>query len=618
MEVMVGLAAVPVSKARPYLKSWDRHGLGVELIHSFTKKQKGGNRNGYRLYLPVVAEAAPPPVAPTAIVQAVHAAGYVIEDYVTGIASKDGGARKIKIGKILAKNSTLKSIFDQDKGRQSRAEEYFCVISAHPYDIIGMSTGRRWDNASCMRIGVAGQNDGKDGAFIDTLPHDITEGTLVAYAITASDKNIEKPHSRYLIRPFKNVAGDGVVFKIAVRPYGNEVPGFKQAIEKWLKRVNAKAKQGFYQMPKGLYDDGQDRVHLMNAAPDKFRRREDMEKFLSDVIARTGEECNKTLLGASKKWLTPLLQHYTDTDAIYSKYYDCLDTARHAGVTGKELGKAIDLTIGSGNIQGVISSAMFSANADLYVKHSTRVRDWIKENVEFAKDKEVPDRKLLSIAILHDTRWASKITPTPKFVENVFNMLMQGRGMPVPKGLRKVKGGLADPLNKLIDMVVAVSNLIGRGTTSESRKAIQKFSDMGYNDDLSYTDEKRDILFNSFGYMWLIAHFPKAAIIGMLGAADVRWISHIPLSFTEFDDPSVVRIWDKVMASDAESLKKILAQWAMSHMSWRTYATSPQIMKRIGMDNVAAVLDWMRTSPDMKFDVPKFESDFVAMKKFYA
>lgn len=617
MNVLLGLAAVPVSKARPYLKSWDRHGLGVELIQSFTRKQKGGNRNGYRLYLPIKASDAPTPVPPTPIVQAVHSAGYVIEDYVTGIASKDGGARKIKIGKLLSKDAHLKMMFDQDKNRQSRAEEYFCVISAHPYDIIGMSTGRRWDQTSCMRIGLP-KDRTDDGAFVETLKHDITEGTLVAYAITASDKNIEKPHARYLIRPFKSVSDDSVVFKIAIRPYGNEIPGFKQAIDRWLKKVNAKAKQGLYKMPAELYDDGQDRNHLMSVDPSKFRRREDMENFLQKAVENAGDQVNKTLLLASKKWLQPLLQHYTDTDAVFSKYYDCLDIAKQAGVTGKEIGKAIDLTIGADNIQGVISSVMFSSNAPFYVKNSERFRDWIAENVTYDESKEAPDRKLLSIAILNDARWASKIAPTPLFVKNVFNMLMQGRGMPIPKDLRKVKGGLADTLNQLLSMVVSLSNSIGQASIADARETILKLNSLKYKDDLSYSDEKRDILFDCFGYVWLCDHHPKASVIGTLGALDARWIEHIPLSFSDFDDISIFRVWDKVMASDSEPLKKIIAQWIMSKMAWRAYVTSPRLVEKIGMPRVQAVLDWMQTSAEMKFDVPKFMADFAVMKKFYS
>lgn len=617
MEVMIGLAAVPVSRARPYLKSWDRHGVGVELIQSFTVKQKGGNRKGYRLYLPVKAGDAPPPVPPSPIAQAVHAAGYVIEDYVTGIASKDGGSRKIKIGKLLSKNAMLKDIFDKDKGRQSRAEEYFCVISAHPYDIIGMSTGRRWDETSCMRIGLDSDRT-NDGAFVNTLPHDITEGTLVAYAITANDKNIQKPHSRYLIRPFKNLNGDGIIFKIAIKPYGNEVPGFKEAIERWLKKVNARAKQGYYKMPAGLYDDGQDRNHLQAAAPDKFRRREDMEAFLKTAVDNGGEECDKVLLGASKKWLEPLLQHYTDSGANYTKYYGCLDVARQFGITAKVIGSAIDKTIGADNIQGVISSVMFSANAQFYVKASERISNWIKENVEFAEGKEPPERGKLSIAILNDARWAGKITPTPKFVENVFNMLMDGRGMPVPKGLRKIEGGLATPLNQLICMVVEVANRCGSSGMVHTRETISKFSALKYTDDLVYTKEKHDVLFDSFGYLWLINHFPKASVLGMLGAIDARWIEQIPLTFSEFDDVSIFRIWPKVMESDSDALKKILVQWIMSQMAWRSYVTKPLMIEKIGMDSIGKLLEWMQTSAEMKFDVPTFMRDFALMKKFYS
>lgn len=613
MEVLLGLAAVPLSKARPYLRSWDRHGVGVEVVQRFLAKQKGANKRGYRLYLPIDSDAPARIRIPTPIEAAVLAAGYVVEDYVLGIASKDGGTRKIKIGKLISKNAHLKELFDNDKQRASRKDEYVCVISAHPYDIIGMSTGRRWDQTSCMRIGLDSEKD-NDGAFVGTLQHDITEGTMVAYAVSPSDVNIEKPHARLLIRPFKNLNGEGIVFKVAISAYGNEVPGFKQTVEKWLKKVNAGAKQGFYRMPTELYDDGQDRNHLQNAKPSQFRRQEDMDKFLANAVAGV-EDVDKALLSVSKDWLEPLLNHYNKIESA-EKYYTCLETAKAAGFKAKFISTMLDYTIGGTIIQTVVSRILFSHHSNFYVKYSYRLKRWLEENVEFSEGKPTPPSSILSIAVLSDARWASVVEPTPKFVENVFQMIINGRGMPVPKELPKMKTGLAGPLNQLIGIVVQVANVIGEPGSIALRNTINNLSLLKYKDDLSFTEEKRDLLFNCRGYVWLIAHYSKSSVLGVLGAADARWIEDIPLRFAEFDDLSIYKIWDKVMESDSAGLKRILRDWTLSMFSWRSYVTKPLLPKNIGVPRFENLLAWMQTDPESKFDVPAYMREFANFKKF--
>lgn len=615
MEVLLGLAAVPLSKARPYLRTWDKHGIGVEVVQRFLAKQKGANKRGYRLYIPIDGDAVERVRVPTPIEAAVLAAGYVVEDYVLGIASKDGGTRKIKIGKLISKNAHLKELFDNDKQRASRKDEYVCVISAHPYDIIGMSTGRRWDQTSCMRIGLEKDKD-NDGAFVGTLKHDITEGTLVAYAISPNDENIEKPHSRFLIRPFKNLAGDGVVFVVARSAYGNEVPGFKTTVEKWLKKVNAGAKQGFYRMPAELYDDGQDRNHLQSAKPSQFRRQEDLDKFLKEAVTNV-EDADKALLTVSKDWLEPLLNYHNSTEN-FQKYWACLETAKAAGFKGKFIAKMIDYTMGGTIIQQVVSSILFSHHSKFYIKDSYRIKRWLEENVEYAEGKPAPPSSLLSIAVLSDARWTAVIPPTGKFVENVFQMIINGRGLPVPKELPKMKAGMAGPLNTLIGIVVQIGNIIGEPGSVALRNQMNELSLLKYKDDLSFTEEKRDLLFDCRGYVWLIAHYSKSSVLGVLGAADARWIEQIPLRFAEFDDITILKIWDRVMESDSDALKKILAEWSLSMFSWRSYITKPGVPKNIGVSRFEALLAWMQTNADMKFDVPNFMRGFDDFKKFMA
>lgn len=259
MEIQLSTAAVHLGTALKYRRGWSKNNIGVEIIREFTKGKGGKASQRYRLYLPIHATRTKVKVPP-AILRAVEHAGYVISDYVAGIATQKDGKRVMKIGKLL-KDEHLRNTFANDVQRQSHKNEYTCVISCHPYDIIGMSTGRTWDQFSCMRLGAGSKlnpdsNNGDDGAYADTLSHDIKAGTLVAYAVKNSDVDIKNPDARLLIKPYINERQDEVLFRVETKVYGNHVQGFRETIAAFLRKVNANASAGRYSLIKGLYNDG--------------------------------------------------------------------------------------------------------------------------------------------------------------------------------------------------------------------------------------------------------------------------------------------------------------------------------------------------------------------------
>ena len=76
--------------------------------------------------------------------------------------------------------------------KQPRHFSGYIIISRHPYDIAGMSTGRGW--RSCMHL--------EDGQFNEYVPQTIAAGGLIAYLCNEDDKNIKNPKGRVLIKPF--------------------------------------------------------------------------------------------------------------------------------------------------------------------------------------------------------------------------------------------------------------------------------------------------------------------------------------------------------------------------------------------------------------------------------
>jgi hypothetical protein len=139
MKLQQLLEALKPSQYRNLVKGWDK------------SKYADLFNNKYRIYIPLGEKAKD--VKPNSEVESfVKSQGYEIEDYLTGIASKDNGKRKVRIGKLLSKEPELKKLFDNDSSRNSSQSEYIVVISRHPYDIAGMTSGRTWEEESCMNF----------------------------------------------------------------------------------------------------------------------------------------------------------------------------------------------------------------------------------------------------------------------------------------------------------------------------------------------------------------------------------------------------------------------------------------------------------------------------------
>lgn len=321
MEIQLALAAVHLTTALKYRRGWNKDNVGVQILKGFTKGKGLKASQQYRLYLPIHAKH-PKVKIPPAIKSAVESAGYVISDYIAGLATQKDGKRVMKIGKLL-KTDSLRNTFANDTQRQSHKNEYTCVISCHPYDIIGMSTGRTWDQFSCMRLGAgsklnADSNNGTDGAYAETVARDVQAGTLVAYAVKNSDTNINSPDARLLIKPFKSATGKEILFRVETKVYGNHVTGFRETVSAFLREVNKNVSAGRYTLIDGLYNDGAGygALHLGPLAYADLTDPEGAKEWIA--AANIGHISDKFKEGNQKEILTILQQGSGDN--LYKEY----------------------------------------------------------------------------------------------------------------------------------------------------------------------------------------------------------------------------------------------------------------------------------------------------------
>lgn len=251
MKIQELLEAIPLRKAKEYRKEWDPN----TYLALFKSQPYEHDKNYFRLYIPVEYEqdkdqVEKPLVVPPEVEKQVKDKGYEIVDYKNGLAAKkDDKKRQIRIGKLLADNETAKKAYEQDPQRalvKAAKEKFLVCISRHPYDVAGSSTDRGW--TSCMNL-IGGINRHYVAA-------DVQKGTIVAYLIKESDKNIKNPISRILIKPFISKASKKDILLVPEqRTYGTNSPAFTKAVEHFCKKVNAGRAAGLYCVKSGLYKD---------------------------------------------------------------------------------------------------------------------------------------------------------------------------------------------------------------------------------------------------------------------------------------------------------------------------------------------------------------------------
>jgi hypothetical protein len=264
--------ALPLSVAKPYVKKWDPD------TYAYIFRQSGykTDRNAYRLIVPTSITADEGPAYPNPIVvNYVKRAGYEIVDYQSNRAKKtDGDKREFSIGKIVNADPRIKQLFDNDPSRKgARGGNYVVVVSRHPYDVIGMSSGRGW--TSCMGLpktcSPSDENYEDGGSNHHYLEADVTEGTIVAYLVNTNKLNktddiLKSPTARIAIKPYINRNNGEVMLVASTATYDSAVPGFREAVVKIVDRLNyyLDSSAGLFAIKHKLYPEEGDPGTVVN------------------------------------------------------------------------------------------------------------------------------------------------------------------------------------------------------------------------------------------------------------------------------------------------------------------------------------------------------------------
>lgn len=236
-----------------------------------------------RAYVPFSAEyELEPSDAEEYITELLEGEGYIVTDYVGGYAEKNN--RKMRIGRLLqdikkkyikdketklleAKNRgadefELESIsnrldktinfiietereFSSDPKRANKSASGLSIVfTQNPHDVATMSTGRGW--TSCMNL--------EGGAHRSDVFCEVSSGGFVAYLINSTDTDIKSPLARVHIRRFMSKDGRNIAIP-EESVYGNDSPGFLEAVKAWVDSKQGKIQAGHYKRQGGEWSD---------------------------------------------------------------------------------------------------------------------------------------------------------------------------------------------------------------------------------------------------------------------------------------------------------------------------------------------------------------------------
>lgn len=254
MKTVISISALQPSQYRNYMRGWKPD---QKLLEVFEKQSHKRGKKAYRIYFDYAVERnirIPDSHVPSPIAAFLRENNFELLDYAAGTV-KDRHDRVQRLGKVLAKQTQLKKLFDNDANRRqivtaAKGDKLVC-LSMHPYDVAGMSTDRGW--TSCMNL--------VDGSNKKYIVKDVKANTLIAYLVNADDTNINKPIMRLLLKKFVNSNGSSFRYVAEVAYPDAKDTLFVKKVQEWVdENINVvtdkSSSPSIITRKKDLYHDG--------------------------------------------------------------------------------------------------------------------------------------------------------------------------------------------------------------------------------------------------------------------------------------------------------------------------------------------------------------------------
>ena len=277
--------AIELSVIRKFMKTWPTGNVAAVRKQLFANlsglPSATRSRNKYRVYLPYDVSQTEQEIR-----AALEGSGYEIKSYAEGQATDTRG-RTIGLGKVFSilKRPDLELRYSRDGLARhlptvNNNRETRLVFSYHPYDIVGMSTGRGW--GSCMTLKTS-QSD--EGTYAKYVSHDLAEGTFICYLISSDDLNIQRPFARILIKPFINMDDSSQIMfspeKVyAIRTLAGLTGNFLQTVRDLIRDAHDVDHWGEYELASRLYCDTS---QVITVSPKSLKRYESLMEMPTTI-----------------------------------------------------------------------------------------------------------------------------------------------------------------------------------------------------------------------------------------------------------------------------------------------------------------------------------------------
>lgn len=268
--------------------------------------------------------------------------GFEVTDYKGGYA-KDKHGRQVSIGKALNKTkapSEVMNAFTSDpkrSGSTQKAKGLKVIISRHPHDVAGMSTGQGW--SSCM--------DMSGGCNAHYLGRDVKAGTHVAYLVHHDDDKAEKPIARIALKPFKSEDGTHTVLRPESRSYGTSDSSFAKTVKGWTEKNFPVDQTKVYKKDPSVYHDSGDRYlahpNMLALAKEAKLRAKAFSKTETNV---TPEQISTGLKDTSPQVAVAAIKHPNATNEHIKEAMSHPDEKVRAAAVSHKKATAEDITKG--------------------------------------------------------------------------------------------------------------------------------------------------------------------------------------------------------------------------------------------------------------------------------
>lgn len=163
-----------------------------------------------------------------------------------------------RIGAVLDETNAhpdIKKAYMNDPGRSgSTTKDFDLVLSHHPHDVYGMSTGRGWASCATMRKGV--ENHNGQGPAALAMEHEINNQTHVAYLVPKGGNVDKEAMARLAFKRHTPLNGGKDTLIAENREYGTAPPDFhKKATEEVGKLFPVDPNKIYRRTSSKVYDD---------------------------------------------------------------------------------------------------------------------------------------------------------------------------------------------------------------------------------------------------------------------------------------------------------------------------------------------------------------------------